>query len=137
MPVFNQYSTMWERTLGVAHRAVGLEEVHNELAVVDAFVEYLCNLLEDKIAEEMRRFSNRFDLGMRKDNGRLGILFSERLVDFGIPKDQPNDGGKTLHMTAVIDGAAQGDFGTNAAAEDRGAEPKRGGGEEPLADQNT
>ncbi|MGV8942346.1 MAG: hypothetical protein ACOH1P_12570 [Lysobacter sp.] len=62
VPIFNQYSTMWERSLGVAHRAVGLEEVHAELAAVDAFVKYLLKLLQDNIAEEVKLMSEKFDL---------------------------------------------------------------------------
>ena len=36
VPVFIQYSTMWDRSIGVAHRSVGMGAVNEELAVVDA-----------------------------------------------------------------------------------------------------
>lgn len=94
VPIFNSYSTMWERSLGVAHRAVGLGEVHAELAVVDAFVSYLLSLLEEELGKDAKRVSEKFDLGIRTDTGRLGILFGETLVDFGFPKDQRTDGEK-------------------------------------------
>jgi len=86
VPIFNQYHTMWERSHGVAHRAVGLEEVHAEIVIVDALVEYLLGLLNEKVRKSVDLISGKFDLGIRKDTGRLGILFSETLVDFGFPK---------------------------------------------------
>lgn len=77
---------MWERTLGVSHRTVGLTEVHAELSVVDVFVEYLLGLLDEKIREEVKMMSDKFDLGIRKDTGRLGVLFGKPLVDFSLSK---------------------------------------------------
>lgn len=109
VPVFNEYSTMWERSLGVAYRAVGLEEVRAEFAVVDALVEYLLSLLQDKISEEVKMMSEKFDLGIRKDTGRLGVLFSETLVDFGVSKDQPDEREKTLRMAMIRDHAPKGE----------------------------
>jgi hypothetical protein len=103
VPVFKSYTSMWERSLGVSHRAVGLEEVHAELDVVDAFIEYLLSILSDKIAEEMRLIGKKFDLGVSKKTGRLGLLFGERLVDFGMPKDQPDADTKTLHIRTIVD----------------------------------
>lgn len=113
VPIFNHYSTMWERSLGVAHRAVGLKEVHAELAVVEAFVQYLLSLLQDEVGENVKMMSDRFDLGIRKDTGRLGVLFSQRLVDFGIPKDQPDIDEGTLNIAMVHD---QDDNDSEAAA---------------------
>lgn len=103
VPIFNQYSTMWERSLGVAHRAVGSQEVHAELAVVDAFVAYLLGLLQDEVGAHAKLMSERFDLGIRKDTGRLGVLFSEMLVDFGIPKDQRGKNEEILQIAVIGD----------------------------------
>lgn len=103
VPIFNQYSTMWERSLGVAHRAVGLTEVHAELAAVDAFVDYLLDLLQEGVDEQVKKISEKFDLGIRKDTARLGVLFSETLVDFGIPKNQPDGSEKNLRMAVIRD----------------------------------
>ncbi len=103
VPIFNRYTTMWERSLGVAHRAVGLEEVRSELAVVDAFVEYLIGLLDDKTSELMKIVSEKFDLGVTKETGRIGVLFSDTLVDFGFPKDQPPASEKTLKLAMILD----------------------------------
>ena len=72
---------MWERSFGVAHRSVGLDKVNDELKVVNNFIQYLLSCLDDKIKEEVILISEQFDLGLNLDNGRLGVLFSKRLVD--------------------------------------------------------
>lgn len=128
VPIFNEYSTMWERTLGVAHRAVGLAEVHAELAIVDAFVKYLLGLLQDKIGEEVKLMSERFDLGIRKDTGRLGVLFSTTLVDFGIPKDQPDASEKVLRMAMIRDQAPEGEKVAPPPAAEEQAPDEKGNG---------
>jgi hypothetical protein len=119
VPVFNSYSTMWERSLGVAHRAVGLEEVHAEIASVDAFVEYLLSLLHDKVRDQVRLISDKFDLGIRKDTGRLGVLFNGVLVDFGTRKERPADG-SALDITVIRDGNIE-----DLNAQERPANSKR------------
>jgi len=122
VPVFNQYSTMWERSLGVAHRAVGLAAVHAELAAVDAFVDYLLDILHDKFRKEVKLMSGKFDLGIRKDTGRLGVLFGETLVDFGIPKDQPDANGKALRMAVIRDKAPEDEeMGSSSSFQTNGA----------------
>jgi len=92
VPVFIEYSTMWERSFGVAHRSAGLEHVSGELAVVDGLVEYLLSCLDDKIKDQIRRLTDTFILGLCLDDGHLGILFSEQLIDFvpqfAVPEEQ-------------------------------------------------
>lgn len=53
--------------------------------------------------------SERFDLGIRKDTGRLGVLFSTTLVDFGFPKDQPDASEKAVRMAVIRDKAPEGE----------------------------
>jgi hypothetical protein len=82
VPVFMEYSSMWERSYGVAHRSVGLDLVIDELGVVDGLIQYLLSCLDDKLQERIRLLSETFNLGLCLDDGRLGILFSETLFDF-------------------------------------------------------
>jgi hypothetical protein len=82
VPVFIQYSSMWDRSMGVAHRAVGVESIKDELNVVDGLIEYLLSCLRDDTREVVRGIANKFDLGFCLDDGRLGILFANWLVDF-------------------------------------------------------
>lgn len=81
VPVFSSYSSMWERAFGVATKSVGLELLRDERQVVEDFVEYVISRLEKRMQEQVRVFCARRDLGMRLDDGRLGVLFSGALVD--------------------------------------------------------
>ncbi|MGH8557238.1 MAG: hypothetical protein ACRESZ_07190 [Methylococcales bacterium] len=79
-PVFESYSSMWDRAFGVAQRSVGLEILKRELATVEELIEYLLTCLDEKIRDQVRLFSEKHGLGMCLDDGRLGALFSGQLV---------------------------------------------------------
>lgn len=81
VPVFQSYSTMWDRAFGVAHRSVGLEVLKDERKTVEDLIEYIISCLDDKIRDQVRFFSQKHELGMCLDDGRLGALFSGQLVD--------------------------------------------------------
>lgn len=53
VPVFREYHSLWDRSIGVELRAVGLREVAAEQKVVDDFIEYILNLLEEKLRENV------------------------------------------------------------------------------------
>jgi hypothetical protein len=82
VPVFIQYLSMWERSLGVAHKSVGLDKVNEELAVVDGLVEYLLSCLDDQVRANVELSIESFHLGLNMENGRLGVLFPAHVVDF-------------------------------------------------------
>lgn len=90
VPVFIEYSSMWERSIGVAHRAVGMDSVNEELAIVDGLVQYLLSCLDDGIREKVKIMCDKFDLGLCMDDKRLGILFPDWLVDFVPVPEHPN-----------------------------------------------
>jgi len=90
VPVFIEYSSMWERTLGVAHRAAGLALVTAELSVVDDLITYILSCLDEKTRQQVEFMSKKFDLGICQDNGRLGVLFGDVLHDFSMQAD-PSD----------------------------------------------
>ncbi|MEF9965003.1 MAG: hypothetical protein RR779_11580 [Comamonas sp.] len=104
VPIFNEYSTMWERSLGISYRAVGLQEVHRELQVVEVFIEYIMSKLQESVREQIRFVGDSFNLGFRTDNGRVGFILKESLPDFGIPEGHESGAEKTLSVM-VIDGA--------------------------------
>lgn len=61
-----------------------------ELAAVNGLIEYLLSCLDDKVARSVRIMSDKFHLGLCLDDGRLGVLFADWLVDFAYgPKDSP------------------------------------------------
>ena len=91
VPVFIQYSSMWERSYGVAHRSVGLDKIKEELTVVDDLIEYLLSCLDDNYRDKVRAISDKFDLGVCLDDGRLGILFPDWVVDFAPVFERPNE----------------------------------------------
>lgn len=82
VPIFTQYTSMWERSFGVAHRSAGLDTVMAELAVVNCLIEYLLSCLGDKLRDQVKFMADKFDLGVCLDDGRLGVLFSNQLIDY-------------------------------------------------------
>ena len=87
IPIFNEYRSMWERTIGVEIETVGLNRLFNEVTVVNAFIEYLSSCIRLDVKSAIDLISNKRDLGLNQDNGRVGILFSERLVDMHMIMD--------------------------------------------------
>jgi len=119
VPIFNSYSTMWERSLGVAHRAVGLSEVRAELAKVDAFTDYLTCLLTQNVRDSVEGVSRKFDLGIRKDTGQIGVLFPDHLVDFGMAADQPGAAQRAVTINVIRDGPPEPHDGEQLDGADR------------------
>ncbi len=81
VPIFKEYSSMWERSIGVAHRSVGIDVVKNELAIVDDLIAYLLSCLDDGVCNQIKIMCDKFDLGLCLDDKRLGILFPDWVVD--------------------------------------------------------
>jgi hypothetical protein len=82
VPIFREYRTMWQRSLGMMVTAVGLPTVQSELATINNLIEYLESCLEEKHREKVKMFTGRYELGLNKDTGRIGLLFPPWLVDF-------------------------------------------------------
>ncbi len=81
VPVFETYSTMWERAFGVEIQSVGLEKLKQERNIVEEFIEYIISRMEDTTQSQVRDLLEHHELGMCLDDGHLGILFSSTLVD--------------------------------------------------------
>lgn len=82
VPIFREYRTMWQRSLGLMANAVGLQSVQAELAVVNALISYLESCLDEEHREKVRMLTARYELGLNKATRRVGILFPPWLVDF-------------------------------------------------------
>lgn len=82
VPIFKEYRTMWERTVGVDVEAVGLRRLHNEVKIVCDLIDYINSCLDPKVKNQMEMIAQRRDLGFNKKTGRIGILFAGHLVDF-------------------------------------------------------
>lgn len=81
VPVFREYRSMWERAVGVEVRAVGLEHLHREVETVNALIAYLSSCLRPDVKQQVDRMSEKRDLGWNEQNGRIGVLFPDHLVD--------------------------------------------------------
>jgi len=82
IPIFHEYRSMWDRTLGVDVKSVGLDKVANEERTVREFIDYVLSCLESEVAVQMKTLMKTRDLGEHQETGRLGILFSGALVDW-------------------------------------------------------
>jgi hypothetical protein len=81
VPVFKEYRSMWQRSLGIERQAVGLDKIYEELAAIDDFIAYVLSCLDDKVRPKIEYMLSRLELGLNTGDDRLGVLFSERLVD--------------------------------------------------------
>ena len=90
VPVFKSYRTMWERSVGVEIQVTGLANLEKEVVIVEDFIAYVLTCLKPKIREQVKFTLQRSHLGINEEDGRLGVLFGERLADFraGPPSDK-------------------------------------------------
>lgn len=91
VPVFTEYRSLWERTLGVDSKAVGLDRLQAEVATVSEFKEYVLSCLKPKVAEFMRFALRKRHLAQNHEDGRFGILFPDHLVDTRPHFDSPHE----------------------------------------------
>lgn len=89
VPVFKTYRSMWERTVGVDSKAVGLDRIQDEVATVDAFIGYLTSCLRPEVRNQLERMAEKLDLGWNQKTGRIGILFPDHLVDMQMVLTKP------------------------------------------------
>jgi hypothetical protein len=82
VPIFREYRTMWQRSLGMMVDAVGLPTVQSELTTVNNLIEYLESCLDQNHSEKVKAFTGSYELGLNKDTRRIGLLFPPWLVDF-------------------------------------------------------
>jgi hypothetical protein len=81
VPVFMEYRSMWERSVGVGMNAVGLNKIDEELKVVNDFIEHLSTYLLGDVKKQIDIMSEKRNLGWNKKTTRIGVLFPDHLVD--------------------------------------------------------
>ena len=84
VPIFKEYQTLWQHSIGVSLDASGFFSVQEELGVVTKFMEYVMGCLENTYKENVEFMSKRRDLGLNKKNGRIGVLLPDSIADFGV-----------------------------------------------------
>ncbi len=97
VPVFNEYRSMWERSLGVEIQAFGLHRLAHEVKTVKSFIEYLTSCMQPDLKKQIDQIAETRDLGWNQQTGRIGILFSDHLADMHIvmhtsPPSKPASG---------------------------------------------
>jgi len=90
VPVFQTYDSMWGRAFGVAKMSVGLDLLDEERKAVREFINYLISCLNERNQESVLAFSESRDLGICLDDGHMGMLFSNQLVDM-VPGPRATD----------------------------------------------
>ena len=91
VPVFKEYRSLWERSVGVDIQAVGLHKLTTEVKTVDALTAYLASCLKPEARGQVDRLADKRDLGLNKKTGRVGILFPDHLVDMHMVKGDGDD----------------------------------------------
>ncbi|MEN6357367.1 MAG: hypothetical protein ABFD83_09815 [Armatimonadota bacterium] len=84
VPIFEEYRSMWQRSIGVGVQASGLEELDDEVKVVDNFTQYILSCLDINVRKEVEMILEKRDLGYMPKKQRLGILFPDHLVDWKV-----------------------------------------------------
>ena len=81
VPVFNEYRSMWERSVGIEIYAVGLNRLAEEVKAVKAFIGYLTTCMQPGVKKQIDLMAEKRELGWNEKTGRIGILFPDHLVD--------------------------------------------------------
>lgn len=89
VPVFKEYRSMWERSVGIEIDAVGLHRLSAEVETVNAFIEYLTSCMKPEVKKQIDLMSEKLDLGWNQKTGRIGVLFPDHLIDMHMAHGKP------------------------------------------------
>jgi hypothetical protein len=81
IPIFQEYRSLWERSIAVGAKAAGLGQLHTEVNTVVKFVEYVLSCLKPEVRETMTFVTEKRDLAKNTKDGRFGVLFPDHLID--------------------------------------------------------
>jgi len=84
LPVYKEYRSMWQRSLGVDLEAVGLKKLGIELEIVNNLIAYILSCIDEAVRDQIEAMLEIRDLGFNTKTGKLGILFPDYLVDICI-----------------------------------------------------
>lgn len=105
VPVFQEYRSMWDRTVGVDARTVGLDKVLDEVSVVQRFIEFVLSCLQPDVRPQIEMMLRKRDLGHNEKTGGWGILFPDWLVDMKL--------GDEMQTPPTISGSEENANGNN------------------------
>jgi len=81
VPVFKEYRGFWQQSIAQGIDAFGLRRVNSDLDAVQEFMTYVLSCLSDQTRTQVNVFLARKDFGLKKGDGRLGILLPDHVVD--------------------------------------------------------
>lgn len=84
VPIFKNYQSFWQHSIGVSINASGMDKVSSDFDAVNGFITYVMSCLEDNVREQVEMLADRRDLGLNKKTNRLGLLLPGHIVDFGV-----------------------------------------------------
>ena len=84
VPIFEEYKSIWQQSVGVSITSSGLRVVRDCVNVIHKFEDYVLSCLVDGLEAQVRHIMSKRDLGLNRSNGRIGVLLPDHLVDFGM-----------------------------------------------------
>lgn len=84
VPIFKEYKTLWQHSIGVSLEASGFFSIQREIEIVREFIAYVTSCLEETYKENLEFMSERRDLGFNKGDARIGVLLPDSIADFGV-----------------------------------------------------
>ncbi|MCK5465999.1 hypothetical protein KAI56_00680 [Candidatus Parcubacteria bacterium] len=82
VPIFNQYDSMWEQSIGISTKSLGIDKISEEYKIIKNFIDYILSCLDDENKKNIILLLNKRDLGQNKANNRIGVLLPDHIVDF-------------------------------------------------------
>ncbi|STX28425.1 Uncharacterised protein [Legionella beliardensis] len=85
VPIFTEYESLWQKTLGVNFDTCGFHEIDKEFKIVNDFIKYVLSCLNSQVREHVECIMDSPKFGINKNNASFGILFPNHIVDFSTP----------------------------------------------------
>ncbi|WP_312057756.1 hypothetical protein [Acinetobacter courvalinii] len=81
-PIFIKYQDFWEKAIGVSLASVKYETIYDDMLVVENFIGYILERLDNKTRFLVEELMMNMRLGFNHENGKIGVLFPKSLADF-------------------------------------------------------
>ena len=82
VPLFLQYEDFWDKSIGVSMKSVKFDQIQNDRASVNEFINYVLSKLKPEVKENVELIMSKGQLGFNHKTGRIGVLFPDHMVDF-------------------------------------------------------
>nr|WP_298892739.1 hypothetical protein [uncultured Acinetobacter sp.] len=79
MAIYDTYQDHWEKSIGILIQTVKFESIHQDLIVVENFIEYILSKLSTNISESLKSLLDKTYLGYNEKTGRIGGEFKHEV----------------------------------------------------------